>query len=87
MSRTFALEVQISQNGTQLKTISVDIACTEDDKDVSTILDVLKKSKESSNEFLSTLVEADKEVTADIGGTVVSHSKRKNEDGYFISVQ
>lgn len=84
MSRTFAVEVQISQNGTQLKKISEGIPCTGDNKDVSTMLVVLEKTKECSNEFLTSLVQADKNVTADIGGAVVSHSKRKNEDGHFI---
>lgn len=81
MSRTFALEVQVSKNGTPLKKITKDIVCTGNDKDVSTLLDVLQKTKECSNDFLTTLVEADKEVAIDIGGAVVSHSKRKHENG------
>lgn len=84
MSRTFALEVQVSKNGTELKKISENIVCTGDDKDVSTLLDVLQKTKECSNEFLTTLVEADKEAPIDIGGAVVSHSKRKHENGHLI---
>lgn len=84
MSRTFALEVQVSKNGTQLKTFSEDIVCTGDNKDMSTLLDVLQKTKETSNEFLTTLVEADKDVPIDIGGAVVSHSKRKHENGHLV---
>lgn len=84
MSRTFALEVQVSKNGAQLKKFSEDVVCTGAEKDVSTLLDVLHRTKECSNEFLTTLVEADKEVPIDIGGAVVSHSKRKHENGHLI---
>lgn len=83
MSRTFALEVQVSKNGTQLKKFSEDVVCSGDDKDVSTLLNVLQKTKDTSNEFLTTLVEADREAPIDIGGAVISHTKRKHENGQF----
>lgn len=83
MSRTFAtLELSVSQNGTKIKTFSEDVTgSTENganDKDVSSLLSALQKTKESTNDFLTTLVEADKLNRP--GGVVISHSKRKHSD-------
>lgn len=78
MSRTFAkLELSVTQNGHTVKTFTEDIS--SDDKDVSTLLNALQKTKESSNEFLTTLVEEDKLIQKP-GGVVISHNKRKHLD-------
>lgn len=79
MSRTEAMELNVSKNGTRVKTFSKDFTCDGSDKDVSALLDVLHKTKETANDFLTTLVEADK-AAATTGGVVTSHSKRKNDD-------
>lgn len=80
MSRTEALELNVSKNGTRIKTFTVGIDCG--DEDVTTLLDVLHKTKENSNNFLTTLVEADKTNLIESGGAVTSHSKRKvDEEG------
>lgn len=77
MSRTFArLELSVTQNGNKVKTFTEDIST--DEKDVSTLLNALQKTKDSSNEFLTTLVEEDK--LSKPGGVVISHSKRKHLD-------
>lgn len=82
MSRTFArLELSVTQNGNKVKTFTEDISTEE--KDVSTLLNALQKAKDSSNEFLTTLVEEDKLNKS--GGVVISHSKRKNfDDGNYF---
>lgn len=83
MSRTFALKLSVTQNGNTVKTFTEDISA--DDKDVSTLLNALQKTKESSNEFLTTLVEEDK-LNQKPGGVVISHSKRKHfDEGNFDS--
>lgn len=81
MSRTFAkLELSVTQNGNKIKTFTEDV--TADEKDVSGLLNALQKTKDSSNEFLTTLVEQDK--LKKPGGVVISHSKRKhNDEGNF----
>lgn len=77
MSRTFArLELSVTQNGNIVKTFSEDVQA--DEKDVSNLLNALQKTKDSSNEFLTTLVEEDK--LNKPGGVVISHSKRKHND-------
>lgn len=77
MSRTFArLELSVSQNGNKVKTFAEDVS--HDEKDMQTLLNALQKAKESSNEFLTTLVEEDRISKA--GGVVISHSKRKHFD-------
>lgn len=77
MSRTFArLELSVTQNGNKVKTFTEDIST--DEKDMSTLLSALQKTKDSSNEFLTTLVEEDK--LNHPGGVVISHSKRKHTD-------
>lgn len=84
MSRTFAkLELSVSQNGNTIKTFTQDVSSENGgEKDVSTLLSALQKTKESSNEFLSTLVEQDKVN----GGAVTSHSKRKHiDDGKVLT--
>lgn len=82
MSRTFAkLELSVSQNGNKIKTFAQDVASEgsgNDEKDISTLLTVLQKTKDASNEFLTTLVEQDK--LSSLGGAVTSHSKRKYID-------
>lgn len=82
MSRTFAtLELSVTQNGNKVKTITENIS--SDEKDVTTLLNALQKTKESSNEFLTTLVDEDK-LNNKPGGVVISHSKRKHfDDGNF----
>lgn len=82
MSRTFArLELSVTQNGNTVKTFTEDV--TADEKDVSNLLNALQKTKDSSNEFLTTLVEEDK--LNKPGGVVISHSKRKhNDDGMYV---
>lgn len=83
MSRTFArLELSVTQNGNKIKTFAEDVST--DEKDVSTLLSALQKTKESSNEFLTTLVEEEK--LNKPGGVVISHSKRKHSDEgtYFV---
>lgn len=86
MSRTFArLELSVTQNGNKIKTFTEDI--TTDEKDVSTLLNALQKTKDSSNEFLTTLVEEDK-LNNKPGGVVISHSKRKHiDEGKFFRWQ
>lgn len=77
MSRTFAkLELSVTQNGNKIKTFTEDV--TADEKDVSGLLNALQKTKDSSNEFLTTLVEQDK--LNKPGGVAISHSKRKYID-------
>lgn len=77
MSRTFArLELSVSQNGNKVKTFAEDVS--QDEKDVQQLLDALQKTKESSNAFLTTLVE--KQRISKGGGVVISHSKRKHFD-------
>lgn len=77
MSRTFArLELSVTQNGNKVKTFTEDVQA--DEKDVSNLLNALQKTKDSSNEFLTTLVEEDK--LNKPGGVVISHSKRKHND-------
>lgn len=77
MSRTFArLELSVTQNGNKIKTFAEDVKT--DEKDVSTLLSALQKTKNASNEFLTTLVEEDK--LNKPGGVVISHSKRKHSD-------
>lgn len=84
MSRTFAkLELTVTQNGNQIKTFTQDVSsANEGDKDISNLLSALQKTKDSSNEFLTILVEQDKANGS--GGSVTSHSKRKHvDDGEF----
>lgn len=78
MSRTFALELKVSKNGEPLKTFSERIPNEGDG--LSSLLNALHKTKEYSNDFLTTLVEADKQEPVDKGGVVISHSKRKLDD-------
>lgn len=82
MSRTFArLEVSVSQNGNTIKKIAEDVSCTENgtnEKDLSSFLNALQKTKDTSNEFLTTLV--DEANLNQQGGRVISHSKRKHAD-------
>lgn len=79
MSRTFArLELTVTQNGNQIKTFAEDVAAENSHQDVSTLIDALQKTKDSSNEFLTTLVEQEK--LNKPGGVVISHSKRKHCD-------
>lgn len=82
MSRTFAkLEMSVTQNGNKIKTFTEDVKV--DEKDVGGLLNALQKTKDSSNEFLTTLVEEDKQNNKP-GGVVISHSKRKHiDDGEF----
>lgn len=82
MSRTFArLELSVTQNGNKVKSFTEDV--TTDDRDVSHLLNALQKTKDSSNEFLTTLVEQDKLNKPE--GVVISHSKRKhNDDGTLV---
>lgn len=84
MSRTFAaLELSISQNGNRIKTFTEDVS-DNNGKEVTTLLNALQKTKESSNGFLTQLVEEDKAHGAE--GVVISHSKRKhNDDGKLSS--
>lgn len=81
MSRTFAkLELSVSKNGNTIKTFSQDISSENgSDRDLSTLLGAMQKTKESSNQFLTTLVEQDK-LNGFSGGAVTSHSKRKHID-------
>lgn len=79
MSRTFALEVKVTKDGDLLKTINEPVNCN-DRGDVKSLLNALQKTKENSNIFLTTLVEADKEAPIDKGGRVISHSKRKFDE-------
>lgn len=84
MSRTFAkLELSVTQNGNKVKTFAEDVST--DEKDVQTLLNALQKTKESSNAFLTTLVEEDR--ISKSGGVVISHSKRKNCDEGNCDVQ
>lgn len=77
MSRTFArLELSVTQNGNKVKTFTEDVST--DEKDVQTLLNALQKTKDSSNQFLTTLVEEERISKA--GGVVISHSKRKHFD-------
>lgn len=77
MSRTFArLELSVTQNGNKVKTFTEDVRT--DEKDVQTLLSALQKTKDSSNAFLTTLVEEERISKA--GGVVISHSKRKHLD-------
>lgn len=77
MSRTSALELKISKNGETLKTI---IETLDNGGDgLTPLLSALHKTKQCTNDFLTTLVEADKQAPLDKGGVVVSHSKRKFE--------
>lgn len=78
MSRTFALELKVSKNGETLKTINEQIRNEGDG--LSSLLSALQKTKENSNDFLTTLVEADKREPIDKGGVVISHSKRKFDE-------
>lgn len=87
MSRTFAkLELTIAQNGNQIKAFAQDVSnANGGDKDISDLLGALQKTKDSSNEFLTTLVEQDK--ANGFGGSVTSHSKRKHvDDGEYFSL-
>lgn len=78
MSRTFAkLELSVTHNGYKIKTFTEDV--TADEKDVSGLLSALQRTKDSSNEFLTTFVEEDKKQNKP-GGVVISHSKRKHND-------
>lgn len=81
MSRTFArLELSVTQNGNKVKTFAEDVT---DNTDVSALLNALQKTKDSSNTFLTKLVEEDNHNKP--GGVVISHSKRKHfDDGNFI---
>lgn len=68
--------MSVTQNGNKIKTFTEDV--NADEKDVSNLLSALQKTKESSNEFLTTLVKEDKQNKP--GGVVISHSKRKHND-------
>lgn len=77
MSRTFArLELSVTQNGNKMKTFTENVST--DEKDVQTLLNALQKTKDSSNAFLTTLVEEER--ISKSGGVVISHSKRKHFD-------
>lgn len=79
MSRTFAtLEINITRNGDKIKTFTEEVSCNDDGKDLSTFLSALQNAKESSNGYLTKLVEEDKAHGAE--GVVISHSKRKHSD-------
>lgn len=86
MSRTFAkLELTVTQNGNQIKTFTQDVSgANGGGKDITNLLDALQKTKDSSNEFLTTLVEQDKANGS--GGSVTSHSKRKHVDDGKLSI-
>lgn len=87
MSRTFAkLEMTVTQNGNKIKTYTEDVNA-DNETDVSKLLNALQKTKDSSNEFLTTLVEEDKQ-NDQPGGVVISHNKRKcNAEGEFWFVE
>lgn len=88
MSRTFAkLELSVTQNGNTIKTFTENV--TTHEKDVTGLLNALQKTKDSSNKFLTTLVEEDKRNKPDDDRTI-SHSKRKHVDEgkhFSISMQ
>lgn len=86
MSRTFAkLELTVTKNGNQIKTFTQDVSSANGrDKEISNLLGALQKTKDSSNDFLTTLVEQDKANGS--GGSVTSHSKRKHDDDGKFSI-